>query len=79
MQICNLYCPKINFLIFFFLFLGGLGEGVAGALTEGRNNVVIKRLAVPRVPQSGTGAQLLKLFGIDSTAVVAAVKDILKQ
>lgn len=62
-----------------FLSSGGLGEAVAGALTCGRNNVIIKRLAVPGVARSGTGDQLLKMYGIDSTAIVAAVKEILKQ
>lgn len=58
---------------------GGLGEAVTGAITEGRSDVIIKRLAVDRVARSGTGAQLMEMFKIDSKAVIAAVKEIIKQ
>ncbi len=66
-------------MFFFSQFLGGLGEAVAGAITEGRNNVIIKRLAVSRVARSGTCAQLMEMFEIDAKAVIAAVKEIIKQ
>ena len=64
--------------IYYYIIIGGLGEAVAGALTEGRNNVIIKRLSVPRVARSGPGNELMKMYGIDSTAVIAAVKELLK-
>lgn len=52
---------------------GGLGEAVAGAVSE-EAGITVKILAVRKVPHSGKGAELMKLFGIDSTAIVATVK-----
>ena len=52
---------------------GGLGEAVAGAVSE-ETGITVKMLAVREVPRSGKGSELLKLFGIDSTAIVATVK-----
>jgi len=55
---------------------GGLGESVKSALA-GERNVVVHHLAVDRVPRSGKPDELIAKFGIDSHAVVAAVKHIL--
>lgn len=53
---------------------------MCGALIDGeRNSVIVRRLAVPEVARSGPGAVLMKKYGIDSTAIIAAVKDIMKQ
>lgn len=52
---------------------GGLGEAVAGAVSE-ESGITVKMLAVREVPRSGKGAELLKLFGIDSTAIITTVK-----
>ncbi|GAB0099150.1 transketolase [Sergentomyia squamirostris] len=56
---------------------GGLGEAVMSALAQKRN-VVVKQLAVSRVPRSGPPNVLIDLFGISSRHIVAAVSDILK-
>lgn len=55
---------------------GGLGEAVCSALAEERN-VIVRRLAVTRLPRSGKPEELLGKYGIDSHAIVAAVKSIL--
>ncbi|XP_064604734.1 transketolase-like [Liolophura sinensis] len=55
---------------------GGIGEAVAGALSE-CPNVVIKRLAVPRIPRSGKSAELMEMFGISSNCIVKAVQELL--
>ena len=58
---------------------GGLGEAVCGALFDGgRNSVIVRPLAVPEVARSGPGNVLMKMYGIDSTAIVKAVKEIVK-
>ena len=62
-----------------FFYSGGLGEAVCGALTGGRNSIVVRRLAVREVPRSGPGAVLMKMFGIDSTAIIKAVKEVAKE
>lgn len=56
---------------------GGIGEAVAEALSEERD-IVIKHLAVKEVPRSGGTAELLAKYNIDSTAVVNAVREVLK-
>ena len=63
-----------------FFYSGGLGEAVCGALTGGRNSIVVRRLAVREVLRSaGPGAVLMKMFGIDSTANIKAVKEVAKE
>lgn len=54
---------------------GGLGEAVCAALADQRD-VVVKRLAVDRVPRSGPPDVLLDLFGINARAIVAAAKQL---
>ena len=60
------------------VFIGGLGEAVAGALTEIKSEVIVRRLAVREVPRSGPGSVLMDKYGISARAIVEAVKDLLK-
>lgn len=52
---------------------GGIGEAVAAAVV-GVPGITLKSLAVSHVPRSGKPTELLRLFEIDSEAIVAAVK-----
>ncbi|XP_066452622.1 transketolase isoform X2 [Eleutherodactylus coqui] len=54
---------------------GGIGEAVAAAVV-GEPGITLKSLAVTGVPRSGKPDELLKLFGIDKDAIVAAVKKV---
>ena len=56
---------------------GGIGEAVAGALSEERD-VTVRRLAVSTVPRSGKPDELLEMFGISDSCIVKAVKLMLK-
>jgi len=56
---------------------GGLGDAVLAALATVRNTVV-KKLAVNAVPRSGPPMELLQMFGISASHIVAACNDILK-
>jgi len=56
---------------------GGLGDAVLAALAAVRNTVV-KKLAVNAVPRSGPPMELLQMFGISASHIVAACNDILK-
>ena len=49
---------------------GGLGEGVAGALSE-ELNIRVHRLAVTGIPRS------VELYGISSTHIIKAVKSMI--
>lgn len=55
---------------------GGLGEAVLSALANERG-ILVKKLAVGRVPRSGPPDALLELFGINSKGIVEAVKSFL--
>ncbi|EDV24065.1 Transketolase [Trichoplax sp. H2] len=55
---------------------GGLGEAVAG-VASGERDITIRRLAVNAIPRSGPGSVLMQKFGIDSTAIVRAVKEMI--
>ncbi len=56
---------------------GGLGEAVAGALSE-ESGVVIKRLFVTGIPRSGgPGAKLMEIYGISASYIVTAVKSLI--
>ena len=78
--------PALNLRAYLFLFTsslsppsfltGGLGEGVAGALSE-ETNIRIRRLAVTDIPRSGPGAVLMDMYGISANHIVKAVKDLL--
>jgi transketolase len=56
---------------------GGIGEAVLSALAE-VEGVRVHKLAVTGMPGSGTPAQLLHEFGIDSDAIVAAAQDLVR-
>lgn len=55
---------------------GGLGEAVAGALSE-EAGVRVRRLAVTDIPRSGPAADLMEIYGISASHVVKAVKGLL--
>ncbi|XP_016138636.1 transketolase-like [Sinocyclocheilus grahami] len=52
---------------------GGLGEAVLSAVGE-EPGIVVHRLAVSHVPQSGKPQELLDMFGISAKSIVTAVK-----
>ena len=52
---------------------GGLGEGVAGALSE-ELNICVHRLAVTGIPRSGLCHEL---YGISSAHIIKAVKSMI--
>ncbi|XP_068208816.1 transketolase-like protein 2 [Palaemon carinicauda] len=54
---------------------GGIGEAVKSAVAMERD-IVVKHLAVPRIPRSGKCDELLEMFGISAKAVVNAVKEV---
>ncbi|XP_034236177.1 transketolase-like protein 2 [Thrips palmi] len=56
---------------------GGIGEAVMSAVAEHRD-IVVRKLAVPRVPRSGPSDVLLDMFGISANHIVKAVQDVLK-
>lgn len=58
---------------FFSLCAGGLGEAVLAAVAE-EPGIVVHRLAVSRVPQSGKPQELLDMFGISANSIVTAVR-----
>ncbi|RWS17203.1 transketolase-like protein, partial [Dinothrombium tinctorium] len=55
---------------------GGVGEAVAGALSE-QPNIRIKHLAVRELPRSGPPAVLLEKYGIGAKSIVQAVQSLL--
>ena len=55
---------------------GGLGEAVAGALSE-ELNIRVHRLAVTGIPRSGLCHELLELYGISSAHIIKAVKSMI--
>lgn len=56
---------------------GGLGEAVLSAVSSVRD-IIVKKLAVPEVPRSGPPNTLLDAYGISTSKIVAAVKEIRK-
>lgn len=54
---------------------GGIGEAVLSAVAMERD-IIMKHLAVPRIPRSGKCDELLEMFGISASAVVKAAKEI---
>ncbi len=64
-------------MLLLYSVTGGIGEAVAAAVAEERD-IIVKKLAVHGVPRSGKPAELLKMFNIDSTAIIRAVKETLK-
>ena len=57
----------------FRLIPGGVGETVCAAVAE-ETGVIVRMLAVPRIPRSGPGDALLDLYGISAKHIVKAVK-----
>lgn len=55
---------------------GGLGEAVCSAVVN-EHDFTVHGLAVSRVPRSGKPRELLRLFNIDSDAIIQAVKKII--
>lgn len=41
-------------------------------------NIIVRHLAVPRVPRSGKCDELLDMFGISAACVVKAAKEIIE-
>jgi len=56
---------------------GGLGEAVLHAVAE-QPRIVVKHLAVTRLPRSGPPTVLVDLFGLSARHIVNAVGDVLK-
>ena len=56
---------------------GGIGEAVTAAVSEERD-IIVKHIAVPRVPRSGTPTALLDYYGLNSKHIVNYVQDTLK-
>ncbi|CAG0912235.1 unnamed protein product [Notodromas monacha] len=55
---------------------GGLGEAVLSAVAE-CPDIIVKKLAVPRIPRSGPPADLMDLYGISARSIVDAVKSMI--
>jgi len=55
---------------------GGLGEAVAGALSE-ETGVKVRKLAVTGIPRSGPGSVLMDIYGISARCIKEAVKNML--
>ena len=59
-------------------FEGGLGDAVLDAFTDlGVKPPTVIKLAVRKMPGSGTPAELLATAGIDAAHIVQAVKSVL--
>lgn len=56
---------------------GGLGEAVAGALSE-EKDIQVRRLAVKEIPRSGPPQALIDKYGIGAKAIVEAVLKFVK-
>jgi transketolase len=56
---------------------GGIGDAVLDAVAL-EANILVKKLAVRELPRSGPPTVLLEKYGIDSKAVVKAVKEVIK-
>ncbi|KAL1505480.1 hypothetical protein ABEB36_005043 [Hypothenemus hampei] len=56
---------------------GGIGEAVLSAVAEERD-IYVKKIAIPKVPRSGTTAQVLDYYGITSKHIVNYLLEVLK-
>lgn len=56
---------------------GGIGEAVLSAVAEVRD-IYVKKVAVPRVPRSGTPAAVLDYYGLTAKHIVNYVLDVIK-
>ncbi|XP_060530759.1 transketolase-like protein 2 [Cylas formicarius] len=57
---------------------GGIGEAVLSAIAEERN-IYLKHVAIPRVPRSGTTAQLLDYYGLSAKSIVNYILEVIKK
>jgi transketolase len=69
---CLVSCEEHN-------YLGGLGESISRVLVE--NHPVPQEFVATKdtFGESGTPAQLMKKYGLDSTAIIAAAENVLKR
>ena len=68
--ICMCCIDQFHCCVLHVIVAGSLGEAVCGALVDGgRSSVIVRQLAVPEVARSGPGNVLMKMYGIDSTAM----------
>jgi len=58
-------------------FEGGLGDAVLDAFVDADVKPTVVKLAVSKMPGSGTPAELMHAAGIDAAAIVAAVRRML--
>lgn len=56
---------------------GGIGEAVLSAVAEVRD-IYVKKVAVPRVPRSGTTTAVLDYYGLTAKHIVNYVLDVIK-
>jgi len=56
---------------------GGIGEAVLSAVAEERD-IYVKKIAVPKVPRSGTTAAVLDYYGLTAKHIVNYVQDVIK-
>uniref|UniRef100_A0AAR5QA04 transketolase n=2 Tax=Dendroctonus ponderosae TaxID=77166 RepID=A0AAR5QA04_DENPD len=56
---------------------GGIGEAVLSAVAEVRD-VYVKKIAIPRVPRSGTPSQVLDYYGLTAKHIVNYLLDAIK-
>lgn len=56
---------------------GGVGEAVMSAVALERD-IIVKQIAVPKVPRSGSPSALLDYYGLSATHIVKAVQDFIK-
>lgn len=56
---------------------GGIGEAVLSAVALERD-IIVKKVAIPRVPRSGTPAGLLDYYGISAKHIVNYVQELVK-
>lgn len=56
---------------------GGLGEAVLSAVAETRD-IVVRKIAVPKVPRSGSPEALLDYYGINTKNITKVVQEVLK-
>jgi len=55
--------------------MGGIGDAVASAVSPA--GIKVHQLLVSELPRSGKPEELLKAYGIDSTAIVSAVRSLI--
>ena len=65
-----------NSIYVYFYVTGGLGDCVAGEVSE-CPDICVKKLAVTKVPRSGKPAELMEMFGISANCIVKAVHKML--